>query len=64
MAKKKFFLPRDSEKTRRKTIDELRKQDIGVEGEEKIAGGFVEVPRWLEIPGGAGEGKPDPEPDC
>ncbi len=62
MAKKKFFLPRDSEKTRRKTIDELQKQDIEVEGEEKIAGGFVEVPRWLEVPGGAG--KPDPEPDC
>ncbi len=61
---KKFFLRRDSEKARRKTIDELQKQDVEVEGEEKITGGFVEVPRWLEVPGSAGEGKSEPEPGC
>ncbi len=62
MAEKKFFLNRDAKKTRKKTLDELEKKDVRIDNEDQLTGGFVEVPRWLEVPSGHDPGQ-EPNPD-
>lgn len=58
MAKKKIFLDSASDETRRKTLEELKKQkDITIEDGEAIAGG---APVWLETPGRDDDGGKGP----
>lgn len=58
MTKKKFFLDKKSKETRKKTLDELDKKDIRIEGEDQIVGGASDQPRWLEMHPGDGTGQP------
>lgn len=56
MAKKKLFLDDKAREVRRKTIDELKKQNIEIEDDDKIAGGASQPPQWLEVlPDGGGK---------
>lgn len=50
MAKKKFFLDETSKQARKKTIDELAKKHIQITDEDKIVGGFIESPLFIESP--------------
>lgn len=56
MKKRKFFLDKKAKETRRKTLDELEKKDVRIEGGDQIVGGASDPPRWLETPDGG-----DPE---
>lgn len=61
MTKKKSFLDEASGKTRKKTLEELKKKGIEIESDDQISGGFLETPRWGEDPLAGEPGKPGAE---
>ncbi|MDJ1485602.1 hypothetical protein QNI16_34245 [Cytophagaceae bacterium YF14B1] len=57
MTKKKFFLDKKSRQTRKRSLDELKENNIEIQDDESIQGGAVDRPGWIEIP--IGDDGPD-----